>query len=440
MPADIKIQITKDDFRDIRDHLKQLSERDRNRISDAIITRDLQSLNKEDRDGLKIIAIFAKITDQIRDRRLIMETLKLDANDIEYLIDTIAPPDCFLSLFNSITAIPEDTDTPPPEAIPAPDANAAEQLDLFPELPPDTPDTLTVNYNERRTNDEKTYISLSKVAQKINQVLNRELTPIRISAPTAKKEMLISVFLNDRTLPDSVKPITPISFFDRIVEDAIGNLFEQGLTKITPDMVYRQINGQSSEKTVAKSAAQKVDRSIKRLAHTWITLDYTEQLKAKIGDVKQAKIGDVILPAKNVYIQFANGTVKAGWLIKELPQIYKYSKQIKQIATIPTAILDTTQAARSTDEITTAKYYLIAQIERIRRKPDQKKILFDSLFEAIGDTTALDNRVIKKRRIDAITAILEQFKTQNYIADYKITKQRGGKIDGVMIEVSSART
>lgn len=439
MPADIKIQITKDDFRDIRDHLKQLSERDRNRISDAIITRDLQALNKEDRDGLKIIAIFAKITDKIQDRRLIMETLKLDANDIEYLIDAIAPPDGFLSLFNSIT-IPEDTDTPPPEAIPAPDANAAEQLDLFPELPPDTPDTLTVNYNERRTNDEKTYISISKVAQKIAQVINKEITPIRVSAPTAKKEMSISVLLYDQTLPDSVKPITPISFFDRIVEDAIGNLFEQGLTKITPDMVYRQINGQSSEKTVAKSAAQKVDRSIKRLAHTWITLDYTEQMKAKNGDVKQAKIGDVILPAKNVYIQFANGTVKSGWLVKELPQIYKYSKQIKQIATIPTAILDTTQAARSTDEITTAKYYLIAQIERIRRKPDQKKILFDSLFEAIGDTTALDNREIKRRRIVAITAILEKFKAQNYIADYKITKQRGGKIDGVMIEVSPERT
>lgn len=439
MPADIKIQITKDDFREIRDHLKQLSERDRNRISDAIITRDLQALNKEDRDGLKIIAIFAKITDQIRDRRLIMETLKLDANDIEYLIDAIAPPDGFLSLFNSIT-IPEDTDTPPPEAIPAPDATAAEQLDLFPDLPPDTPDTLTVNYNERRTNDEKTYISISKLTQVITQVIQKEITPIRVSAPTAKKEMLISVLLNDHTLPDSVKPITPISFFDRIVEDAIGNLFEQGLTKITPDMVYRQINGQSSEKTVAKSAAQKVDRSIKRLAHTWITLDYTEQMKAKNSDVKQAKIGDVILPAKNVYIQFANGTVKSGWFVKELPQIYKYSKQIKQIATIPTAILYTSQAARSTDEIITAKYYLIVQIERIRRKPDQKKILFDSLFEAIGDTTALNQREIKRRRIVAITAILEKFKAQNYIADYKITKQRGGKIDGVMIEVSPERT
>ena len=55
--------------------------------------------------------------------------------------------------------------------------------------------------------------------------------------------------------------------------------------------------------------------------------------------------------------------------------------------------------------------------------------------QATGDTAALENKVIRKRRIAAITALLEHFKRAQYIQDFTITKERGGKIDGVTITV-----
>ena len=442
----IKITITPDDFRDISNALKGMSEDTRQRLSDAIREQDLTNLTAADIEFISIVAYFAKITTQQRDKKLIKQTLFLDDPDIAYLIETAAPPDGIIKQITSYTITGNAPETVKKTSKPAETVDAEvittpattkepEQGELFPDLEPDTPPTFTVDYDEKRIHSDKASISISKAAQVITQVVNKELTPIRVSSATAKKQIDINVTLS-LELPEGVKVRHPITFYDRIVEDAIGNLFEQDFPKITPEMVYRQINGLSPDKPVSKTAAEKIDRSIRRLARTWIEIEYTEQAQKMLKEpVKKALIGDVILPAKNVYIQFANGTIKSGWLVKELPQIYNYSKTVKQIATIPTALLDTTQATRSTEEIIAARYYLIAQIERIRRKPDKPKILFDSLFEAIGDTTALENREIKRRRIVAITAILEHFKTLQYITDFEITKERGGRIDGVIIKV-----
>lgn len=435
----IKITITPDDFKDISDALKGLAEETRRKLGDAIRDQEINNLPAADIEFISIVAYFAKITDQARDKKLIKQTLYLDDPDIAYLIETAAPPDGIIQQITSYTITgnapdqdkatgdtetTEDTPTTPKEP---------EQGELFPDLKPDPPPTFTVDYDEKGTHSDKANISISKVSQKLTAIINRELTPILVSPRTAKKRILTNVTLS-LELPEGVEIARPIIFYDRIVEDAIGNLFEQGFAKITPEMVYRQINGKTGAQQVPAPAAEKIDRSIRRLARTWIKIDFTEQLQALTKDpLKKGEIQGNIINANNILLKFADGTIKSGWQIKDAPKIYNYSKMIRQIATIPTALLDTTQATRSTAEITAAKYYLITQIERIRRKPDNPKILFDSLFEAIGDTTALENRVIKKRRIDAITAILAHFKALQYITDFEITKERTGKIDGVTI-------
>lgn len=439
----IKITITPDDFKDISDALKSLAAADRQRLGDAIRDQDIQTLAAADVEFISVVAYFAKITTQRRDRDLIKKTLNLDDPDIAYLIEKAAPPDGIIRHITSYTITgkapdpvkPTETEPETETAKPAADQERPIQGELFPDLPPDRPPTLTVDYDEQRIHSDKANVSISKVAQKITAILNKELTPIRVSPRTAKKQIETKVTLSIDP-PQGVKIMHPITFYDRIVEDAIGNLFDQGFSKITPEMVYRQINGLTGAKAVSKTAAAKIDRSIRRLARTWITIDFTAQFQALTKDkLDKGTIGDVILPAKNIYLRFADGTIKSGWQVKEQPQIYRYSKIVKQIATIPTAILQTQDARRSTDETIAAKYYLIGQIERIRRKPENAKILFDSLFEATGDAIALEKREIRRRRILAITAILEHFKRAGYITGYTITKERGGKIDGITITV-----
>ena len=437
----IKITITPDDFKDISDALKSLAETDRQRLGDAIRDQDIQTLTAADREFISVVAYFAKITDQARDKKLIKKTLFLDDPDLAYLIENAAPPDGIIRHITSYTitgkapeqAKPAETAPETETAKPADDQKQMVQDELFPDLKPDPPPTFAVNYDEQNIHSDKANVSISKVAQKITAVINKEITPIIVSPRTQKKQILTNVTLS-LDMPQGVQIMHPITFYDRIVEDAIGNLFDQGFSKITPEMVYRQLNGTKGAKQVSQTAADKIDRSIRRLARTWITIDFTDQLQALTKDkLQKGEIQGNIVNANNILLKFADGTVKSGWQIKDAPKVYTYSKIIRQIATIPTALLDTTQATRSTEEIIAARYYLIAQIERIRRKPDNPKILFDSLFKAIGDKTALENREIKRRRIVAITAILEHFKTLQYITNFEITEERGGRTDGVII-------
>lgn len=438
----IKITITPDDFKDISTALKGLPEETRKRLSEAIRDQDINNMPAADLEFISIIAYFAKITNQIRDRKLIKQALYLDDQDLAYLIETATAPDGVINWITNYTITGDDNSDKKADPEPIKEsqhfnnslADLAGSDDLFPDLKPDPP-TLTVDYDERIIHADKASISISKASQIITKIINRETTPIRVSSTNAKKQTEIKLTLS-LNIPENIQTSRPITFYDRIIEDAIGNLFDQGFSKITPEMVYRQINGMNKAKQVSKTAAEKIDRCIKRLARTWISIDFTEQLQQLTKDrLQKGEIQGNIINANNILLKFADGTVKSGWHIKEAPKVYNYSKIIRQIATVPTILLDTTQAARSTEEVTAAKYYLIAQIERIRRNPVNQKILFNSLFEAIGDTTAQENRVIKKRRIDAITAILEHFKVQRYITDYTITKERGGKIDGVIIEV-----
>lgn len=437
----IKITITPDDFRDISNALKELAEDDRRRLGDAIRDQDIQTLTAADREFISVVAYFAKITAQRRDRELIKKTLQIDDPDLAYLIENAAPPDGIIRHITSYTitgkapeqAKPAETAPETETAKPADDQKQMVQDELFPDLKPDPPPTFAVNYDEQNIHSDKANVSISKVAQKITAVINKEITPIIVSPRTQKKQILTNVTLS-LELPEGAQIARPITFYDRIVEDAIGNLFDQGFSKITPEMVYRQLNGTKGAKQVSQTAADKIDRSIRRLARTWITIDFTDQLQALTKDkLQKGEIQGNIVNANNILLKFADGTVKSGWQIKDAPKVYTYSKIIRQIATIPTALLDTTQATRSTEEIIAARYYLIAQIERIRRKPDNPKILFDSLFKAIGDKTALENREIKRRRIVAITAILEHFKTLQYITNFEITEERGGRTDGVII-------
>ena len=88
----IKITITPDDFRDISEALKKLADAERQRLGDAIRDQDIQTLTAPDFEFVSIVAYFAKITSQRRDRELIKKTLHLDDPDIAYLIETAAPP------------------------------------------------------------------------------------------------------------------------------------------------------------------------------------------------------------------------------------------------------------------------------------------------------------------------------------------------------------
>lgn len=100
--------------------------------------------------------------------------------------------------------------------------------------------------------------------------------------------------------------------------------------------------------------------------------------------------------------------------------IFNYSKMISQVASLPVKILNT-KTLKSSPEQTLAKYYLIAQIERIRKKPEMNKILYRKLFEITGDDAALNIKQRRATRIKMIKAILNDFTRQGYILNWTET-------------------
>ena len=459
----IMITITPEDFEDISKAMEALPESKKKELGNAIRNEELDCLTAADRDFVRVIASFAKITERQRDKKLIRDTFSIEGYDLDYLISEIAPKNGILNNITSYTINGREPAEPKPEQSqegkePQGQGQAQEQAqgqgqgqgqgqtaqeeqpELFPDLKPDPPPTFAVDYNETGIHRDKAYIATSKAAQVITRILNRETTPILVSRSGTKKRMEITVTIDQGNLPEEITLARPISFRDRIVEDAIGNLFDQGFSQITPAMVYRQINGLSDTRAVTPAAERKIDISIRRLASTWVQIDYTEQLRAMArdkGKIEKGVIQGNIINANNVYLQFADGTIKSGWKIKDMPKIFAYSKQVKQIATVPTALLNTSTVVQSTEENTAAKYYLLTQIERIKGTGN-KRILFNSLFETIGDAAPLEKtdsaRKIRSRRIESILKILDHFKEQGHIAGYSIVKL-ASKIEGVDIDL-----
>jgi len=448
----IKITISPEDFEDISKAMKSLPETKREELGRAIREGEIEYLDTPDSDFIKIVASFAKLTDKQRDKKLIRDTFFLDNIDLNYLVSEVAPKDG-INTVTSFKIIGREYEPPEPsqegtqEQTQGNTAEAQrqttkdEQPELFPDLKPDTPPTFAVDYNETGIHRDKAYIATSKAAQVITRIINRETTPILVSRSGAKKRMEITVTIDQGNLPEEITLARPISYKDRIVEDAIGNLFDQGFSQITPAMVYRQINGLSDTRAVNPAAERKIDNCIRRLASTWVQIDYTEQLRAiaknKDKMIEKGIVQGQIVSAKNVYLKFADGTVKSGWKVDSSPMIYAYSKHVKQIATIPTALLNTSTVVKSTDEITAARYYILTQIERIKGSGN-KRILFDTMFETIGDNAPLEKTangyIIRSRRIAAIRTILDYFKEQGHIKGYAIVKL-ASKIEGVDIEL-----
>ena len=110
----IRITITPDDFKDISDALKSLAAADRKRLGDAIRDQDIQTLAAADVEFISVVAYFAKITTQRRDRDLIKKTLNLDDPDLAYLITTAAPPDGIIQHITSYTITGKDPEPAKP--------------------------------------------------------------------------------------------------------------------------------------------------------------------------------------------------------------------------------------------------------------------------------------------------------------------------------------
>ena len=374
-----------------------------------------------------IVSFFISITDD-ETRQTLGEIFNLTADDLDTIKGKIAPA-------GKVVLSPKDKQLLLPFE------------DLF--EPPDEKERLLVDMTQG-THSPNIRYAISKLAQEAPLLaIDKQETTLKVIDRKGKREAVgISVFLD---MPPEVTVNRQITLFDRMVEDAIGSLADDGyidangVMAITPEMVYRQINGLSDVEKVSQAGVRRVNESMEKLAKTWCKIDCTEHIKAVGGkitmDLKEAAFGRIILPASQVYVKFNDGREKMGWKIKGRPLVYEYSKAIRQLATVERQVL-TAGEISNTPEVMQMRYYLLQQIERIRKKPGrpgEADVLYDSIFTATGDTLPMEKTnsgmVTRAKRIRAIKAILDSFKQAGHIAGWRETGAgKRGQKTGVEID------
>ena len=285
------------------------------------------------------------------------------------------------------------------------------------------------------THSQNIRLAISKLAQAAPKLIPDRQQEYGIKVIPAKgnrKEVEISVIVD---MPPEVTVNRKITFFDRMVEDAIGNLADDGYTDqagnmaISPEMVYRQINGLADGEQISKTGVKRVNESMEKLAKTWCKIDCTEHLKAAGGkmtmDLQEATFGRAIIQGTMVYLKMKSGKEVTGWKITGRPLIYEYSKAIKQLATVERRVLETNTIS-NTPEVMQMRYYLLQQIERIRNKPGtpgEANVKYDTIFTDTGDTLPLEKtgtgRKTRTNRIKAIKALLDSFQAAGHIAGWR---------------------
>ncbi len=406
---------------------RKLNRPEAEKLATALKAGNAANLEAVEQQLYAIVSFFISITDD-ETRQTLGEIFNLTADDLDTIKGKIAPA-------GKVVLSPNDRQLLLPFE------------DLF--EAPDEKERLLVEMTQG-THSPNIRYAISKLAQEAPKlILDRQETRINVIPARGKRAAIgISVIVD---MPPEVTVNREITFFDRMVEDAIGNLADDGyidangVMAITPEMVYRQINGLSDADNVSKAGVRRVNESMEKLAKTWCKIDCTEHLKAVGGkmtmDLQDATFGRSIIFGTQVYLKFKTGREVTGWKITGRPLIYEYSKAIKQLATVERQVL-TAGEISNTPEVMQMRYYLLQQIERIRKKPGipgEADVLYDSIFTATGDTLPMEKtgigRKTRSNRIKAIKAILDSFKQAGHIADWRETGAgKRGQKTGVEID------
>lgn len=237
-----------------------------------------------------------------------------------------------------------------------------------------------------------------------------------------------------------------ITLYDLAVMDAVYTLYCNGCAAFTPEMVARVMSG-DLKAYIKPQKAGAITRSLRKLAFIRITLDCTEEYKArgiKIRAGGSALFTDYLLPMSEIQLKAVNGdTYLDGFSVKEVPILYDYAKRIGKIASVPTSLLDI-PGVSDTDDGILVKRYLIQRIEELKRarnKSELKEIIYydsetkqgalsylwyDEEFKNVRDKKAKLHKLVIKA--------LESFISEKYIREYRVITE-GKSVIGVEIEV-----
>lgn len=290
---------------------------------------------------------------------------------------------------------------------------------------------------------EKAVMANSKVANNLSRLHEKAGEPHNVIVSTTKKggNVLVAVTLDYDA--ENLHTSKKISAYDREVHNAICTLYEAGNKEFTPTMVYRAMNGLQEGEWVTQESIERVSESINKLRHTHMTIDCTDQVEGwRLPKQKEGKpsliLDDSMLSVMGVRMRNHNGEEIEAYRFNTLPILYRYSKQIGHVLTVPMRVLNTKKRLRTTEEVTTIRAYLIRRIQAMRGSNviKARQIRYEAIMDEAGiNLDGFSNQRKKKKAVmDQVDAILQHFKEEGEIGSARRYKE--GRADaGVEIEL-----
>ncbi len=287
----------------------------------------------------------------------------------------------------------------------------------------------------KSTRPQKAVISNTKLAN----VITKDFIgagQIELTVGGTKKKP-ISVFAaldyDDENL--TITGRQPFTAYDRAVHNGVCTVYEAGNKAFTPEMVYRAMNGLSDTERISTQAIGAVTKSIEKSRLTKLTIDFTQEAKARGLNTKKTSIDDMLLSAQKITVAIPGGKEpKEAYQFNTKPILYKYSQEVKQVLTIPIKLLRTRETQNTTAELIVLREYLLRRIEGMRgtNQLTSNKILYGSIYKG------LDLQEPAKQKTAKIRAhsknLLKYWKKEKYIKDYMEYKDRR-KIKGIEINL-----
>ncbi len=232
----------------------------------------------------------------------------------------------------------------------------------------------------------------------------------------------------------------PLDEFDYLVMSTINTLFKNGNKQqfITPQMIYRVINGIPENSKIPHKQTENIINSIEKQRHIFCTLDYTDQAKNWKLDtqIQSCKIDNYLINAEHLQA-VVNGQLVDGYQVSSQPILCRYSELIGHITRVDAKELDIHKDGKrvqNTQLRTITKNYILKRIHVMKGKTKQKRvILYSTVLERLTPYTKKFpndlSRAERQRILDYIIDVLNHEKELGLIKDFKeYTNDKGVRV------------
>ena len=253
---------------------------------------------------------------------------------------------------------------------------------------------------------------LDKVNTKLWGLMPNHEAALKAESDNSKEQANIYLMLDfDEVQGTKVSISRPLTYYDKRVFLAVCNLKDQGNDVVTTTQIYRAMGNRSRPNATDR---EKMLKSLEVMSMARVSLDNTEEanLYPKYDKIKTRFY---LLPTTIMQGYKNHHVIDDAIQILELPKLFLFSKNRKQITKAPIELLE---CPISQTEANLQLYdYLLRRIAQMRNKAEISKTI---ILETIYENCEINNKMQKSRLPEKITRILDHCKKIKWIKGYTI--------------------